>query len=548
MSTCSEDLELSSLACRLLRKNWASVPVAVARLPGAVLCWSRADHFSDELASRIAVRTDANGTEIAWADRYGGAGIGGNGGSGRAALFSGMYLKGIGPTPLTGTTTHRYHTNGEVPLREAVGETIFAELFAHELPWGAVRSEAIIDTLSNIQPPFDPDHEGPVICERRVLLVREPPLRPAHFERAAHFTGPEALRGESDIRRIKQNKKMVLRGFGAQRIEASLREFWGRWCEQYAYLYVWRVAAGAPSPSNVALDGRLLDFGASASLPDWNATALFDGCPQIGHEFPRLLEFLRRFYAAQDDVDLTRSQPKDAYVAALGDECSRRYLRTVGVEMLRVAGLRRETVETAISVYRLNSRICDAAKIALRFYNRQFRLSVHASFEDFDFSDFWSDKTPSHLRALRAIGDKIAMDVRGEPIRQRMHARCIPRTRLLNHLFRPRLLEELPLPKNGRPVNRSRVEDVIRREFTKSRRDSRLEPANAYPCGYAAIGSSSFALFRNLEGDCYALEEPAHAYSIGTKITTPIVPLPFTQNGTIDGRPVDAVHYSCAPQ
>jgi len=538
LSTPAECPDFSEFSYRILNHEWASVPVAVAPVRRAVVCWSSAPGITEGQRTELAVRVDLEGVEWARADRYGGAGIGGNGGSGRAVLHQGFYVKGVGPTALIGRSTHSSHAHGEVSLREAIEETIFAEIFAYELPWSAVRTRAIIDTCENIVWPVG---AYPPI-ERRALLVREPTLRLAHFERAAYFTGSEPLCGPRDIRRVENNGRMLRRIFGEERIEAMLRQFWIRWCEQHAYLYVTRMAAGAPSPSNIALDGRLLDFGISSALNDWCATALYHGFPETGLEFGTLLGFQREFYEEQAEGAFTRGESLRDYVAALGKECSQRYLLRIGIEMLRLAGLRRETIGLGFGRADFADGLSKAVITAMNYYRRRFRTYAQADPEDWDFPRFWDDEAPSQLRPLRTIADALARAAVGEPIRQRMRARCKLRERMLNHSFRSRLQQELPSPEGENETDRSFIREMIAREVTMARRDSKCEPPNDYLCGFAAAAGASYALFRNVHGHSYAIQEPEVGPARAGPNTESRIPLHFSNDGRINGQAIDAVH------
>jgi hypothetical protein len=534
--------DFSQLASHMLADEPASVPMEVGRLTRSVLCWSGIDGLSEEEARDVAVAVAPGSTERAWADRYGGSGMGGNGGSGRAGLYRGVYLKGIGPTPLIGLTTDRHHVSGGTYLEEAVRETIFAELFAAELPWGAVRTRAIIDTLEDRHWSPGPEVEFPLERERRVLLVREPPLRLAHLERADYFTGEEHLTGACDILRVAHNSSALVRHLGGRGIEQGLRAFWNRWFEQCGYLYVARLTQGPPATSNVALDGRLLDFGGASSLPDWGTTVVFPGELENNNHFPEVAHYLRRFYCEHSDGVFTNGEPSSDYASALIADGSVRYFRTIGVEMLRLAGLRRVTIESVISKPRACARLVRAVEIALNRYLRSFRNSVDAAFASglWDFSKLWGERTPVHLRPLRTIADEVAAFARNEPIQERMRTRTRPRERMFNERFRRSLHAALPKTSSGKPIDRAAVSDLIRREVTNARRDSAFEPPADCLCGFAAAGPASYALFREPTGEVYAVAEVPRRSAPSAPKTKQGPRLAF-KDGTIGGRVMDVV-------
>lgn len=110
-----------------------------------------------------------------WADLYGGSNIAGNGGSGRSGYDGKYQVKGIGQTPLVGRNFDQQHSDGCLSTFQAVCETLWGSVLNHILPYGAVISHAIIETPLAL--PSDPDNY-------RALLVRVPPVRLAHFDRA----------------------------------------------------------------------------------------------------------------------------------------------------------------------------------------------------------------------------------------------------------------------------------------------------------------------------------------------------------------------------
>lgn len=521
----------------LLSNAESSVQVRVTPLDDARLCWSSDNSFTQDDATDVAVRISASGSQIAWADRYGGHGIGGNGGAGRAGLVGRHYLKGIGATPLIGRTADIFHSSGGAYLEEAVREAIFAEIFSAELPWGAVRTTAIIDTLQDQIWDADPNSDSPVPRERRVLIVREPRLRPAHFMRASHFTGEQENCGWHDTQRVRRHFDAVEQASGAGNFAKRLRRFWFRWTEQCAYQFVARLTQGPPTPSNVDMDGRLMDFGAATSLPDWSSAVVVPGEAEFGYEFGRLASYISDFYAEHRDREITGGADWKAYSGQLLTDCESRYYWAVGIEMLRLAGLRRETIEAKVASLPKRARLAKAAERAVSRYLRIFRSTIEHSSETshWDFSSFWRDSVPTHLAALRAIADDIIVGVHDEPVIERFRVRCQPRDRLYRESIRRRLHAALPPATEHTPVNAEAIRILIQTEILNGRRDSRYEPKRAHLCGFAAVDCAIFALFRNSVGDEFAIEErPSEA-------ECDPVPIPFIK-GKIGCRNAESTH------
>ena len=185
-----------------------------------------------------------------YASRYGGEGISVNEGDGRAAIAGNFQIKGIGRTPLAKKSEDGDHANGKAELEEAMREAFWGEINQAELPYGGNRILAIIDRgTTTIQ------ENG--TRERDVLIVRENPLRPAHF-----------LNSQDDSL---VNKNGLLRGLSPEvnqakiskekKIEARLAEFIKRIAQQYATAYARQIYHGATSQSNIDLSGRFLDYG-----------------------------------------------------------------------------------------------------------------------------------------------------------------------------------------------------------------------------------------------------------------------------------------------
>lgn len=261
--------------------------VGLRRIGGARLLWlngalaASADGFCEanttldaykaRLVNACAFRVSAyQETSTHWgtADRYGGVGLNGNGGAGRAVLLNGYYIKGVGRTPLIGDTVDRGHASGDAYLEEACREAIFAELFASELPFGAVQTLAIIDTGEQAYWPEVDKYET------KVLVVRKPFRRAGHFVRALGHRSLEDRSGVKDARRVDHHLSQWSQEVGPSAIPGLLTILIARVAMQLGYCFVHRLTHGSPTLSNIAIDGRLLDFGASSSLPSYARSRL----------------------------------------------------------------------------------------------------------------------------------------------------------------------------------------------------------------------------------------------------------------------------------
>src|SRR5690348_8288649 len=87
-----------------------------------------------------------------FAERYGGRGVGLNGGGARCGTTGLVQIKGIGKTPLVGVkSTEAEHSYGGASLQEAVREALWGEICHIALPFGAVRSFGIIETGTHVR-------------------------------------------------------------------------------------------------------------------------------------------------------------------------------------------------------------------------------------------------------------------------------------------------------------------------------------------------------------------------------------------------------------
>lgn len=366
-------------------------------------------------AYALLTSTAAEGVQVtAFADRYGGVGIGSNGGSGRAASINGYYVKGIGPTPLIGKTTNPAHSTGHCTLEECIREAVLSECVDAEFPWGAVPVLAIIGT--GVSVPMAPEPgiglDNPTGMMELGLLIRPNFLRPAHFDRALGFLSDMPKQGFQDALRVKAMIESARRIWGDQGLLNAIVQLHARWADQLAYGYVHRFCHGAPSPSNVTLDGRLLDFGA-ATLPTWAKVHTALGGPVTGQELPFMIRtlqsMLRQIQHQCPELGITNeNMPSLAQVAV------QRYGQTLAVELLRVLGLHRMQ---ALHVLRQDHD--RAVQIGLN------RLLMHYATEYFNtyestpepriiwqLADFWKgalDRVAPGLREL--LMEKIQIDI-----------------------------------------------------------------------------------------------------------------------------------------
>lgn len=213
---------------------------------------------SDSLPSR-----DQSSVKTFMAERYGGDGILSNGGGGRCG-FDGLWqLKGLGPNQLVGKDVDADHSDGNLSLDTAIYESIWSEIINVALPFGAIRTVAVLDTGRT--------YEERGIATPRGLLVRQPVVRPAHFIRATYFEEKQFNRLSKDAQRVKTAiAKLVdfLPSAGVaptassmiERLEFGLLELAARFAEQFAAAKAKHIIHYNVSASNLSLDGAWLDL------------------------------------------------------------------------------------------------------------------------------------------------------------------------------------------------------------------------------------------------------------------------------------------------
>ena len=235
---------------------------------------------AEALEYAFAIKTEnsdlafGNEKRIMLGERYGGSGISSHGGGVRCGLGEKYQIKGVGTNPLVGMESDFWHSHGSISLKECMYETLWGEVLNKVLPYGAIRCPAIILTsgLSWVK-----SNNGEQKTQHsRALLVRQPGLRPAHFERAykyrpiisaKHFVHdtartraaiallPDALPKPDTItpKQWETLPKLI-------KLESGLKELCLRVARQTAVARAKRFMHGAPGSSNVCLDGKWIDY------------------------------------------------------------------------------------------------------------------------------------------------------------------------------------------------------------------------------------------------------------------------------------------------
>lgn len=228
------------------------------------------------------------------AERYGGEGLGRNGGGARCGLVGGMQVKGVGRNPLAASDTDFFHSYGGATIAEAILEAIWGEVIHSSLPSGGARVLAIIGTGTKVPVKF-PRKREPIVT-RRVLIVRQPILRAGHFMRAiySNIEIDKTNRFYDTTRTVNALQYLPLHFFPEtnqkdkvfiyEHAVKSVDLFLERSAVQIATARVKRIMHGSLTASNISIDGGWHDFASISALSDYGRILLPRGSPDFLHE------------------------------------------------------------------------------------------------------------------------------------------------------------------------------------------------------------------------------------------------------------------------
>jgi uncharacterized protein YdiU (UPF0061 family) len=271
------------------------------------------------------------------ADRYGGDGLAGNMGSGRAASAGDIQIKGIGKTELV-TTIGPGHSNGTAEIEEAIREAIYGEV-GQVLPYGANRVIAVLDRGTTTT--FEGGH-----TQTNALIVREDSLRPAHYMKNLWGRGPlldsEDLRTQEALSYFTTAfpvPKDLQNASRPEQIRGAVLAYADRVAEQLAAAFALKIYHGATSISNIEVSARFIDYGTITTLPDYGKVKIIPNNDPFGEtaEFNDILmlEFLQNI-RDQFPNEIAAHLPTDK---EMGDRFFDQYRRYQHREFLRLTGL-----------------------------------------------------------------------------------------------------------------------------------------------------------------------------------------------------------------
>lgn len=282
------------------------------------------------------------------ADRYGSHWESCSGGSSRCGMNGDFQVKGIGRNPLVLANGDYNHSHGKLCLSEAVNEAIWGELCHQHLPYGAVRTLAIIKTNVLVQSDYG---LGQDIQQPCALAIREPAVRPAHFERATFFWPEEPythLRDEDHIR-VKEAVAHISAAFPLEVEDQCLEHdtlgrmihFSKRIARQIATSRIKGIPHGSLTSSNISIDGRFLDFGTITAVPDFANYVTAAGQGGVWDDHLLIAKWIPQlfFYINKYSTEPLNKAQQDEVISAFLSELE----RTENIETAKLFGVKEDS-------------------------------------------------------------------------------------------------------------------------------------------------------------------------------------------------------------
>ncbi|MFA0084608.1 protein adenylyltransferase SelO family protein [Vibrio sp. 10N.261.51.F12] len=311
------------------------------------------------------------------ADQYGSRHEICNGGSARCGLNGHFQIKGIGRNPLVAANMSESHSHGKLFIDEAISEAIWGEVCHKHLPYGAIRTLAIIKT--NTKHKFGYLDDAP--SKHCALVIREVSIRPAHFERCTFFWPEEnySYLRDNDANRVRKTvpylSKLLLGGIEDDPFRDALNKMIDRLACQIAASRVKGVPHGSLTSSNISIDARFLDFGTITAVPDFGNYVLANGVGAVWDDHELIEAWLVNFIDTLNHYSkgvLTPSQVREysSRFSRLLDEYENKYL-------LIELGIKDHSGSNLQQASRLKERLKGEERREIaRFNSQEFRQSI----------------------------------------------------------------------------------------------------------------------------------------------------------------------------
>ncbi|MDR6790638.1 hypothetical protein J2Y58_004021 [Sphingomonas sp. BE138] len=264
------DEPFASISAKLVKENdaeilWINPRASLIDRSFHEQCGSDLSLYRSHILNNCAylyVSDAATASATGYFDRYGGDGMGKNGGSGRAVNLGAYNIKGVGRSALVSPMTDFAHASGYAFVEEALREVIMYQALEKVLPEGVVPVLAVIGLRKYVAWPEGSYPPG----EYRVLIVRPRIARPAHLELANTYIPIDPTERRMDLDRV-IGWRSLLGQNGNRDLLDAIAETYKRWSSRYAKSLLHNWSLGGMSPSNIDVTGRFLDFGGACELP-----------------------------------------------------------------------------------------------------------------------------------------------------------------------------------------------------------------------------------------------------------------------------------------
>jgi hypothetical protein len=203
------------------------------------------------------VEFDNQNSKTLVAERYGGPGVGSNGGGARCGNWGNVQLKGIGANYMAGDHGDYVHKYGGLDAPLAIVETIYTHTLSRVLPLGTVKIHGLI--FVGEKTGYNIEKDEP--CWG-LIMVRDKCIRPAHFMRAPSFNPHKKYKHllVGDLGRVRLlNKRIANTLKDHNEFIALLGKYLQNCANQFAFARAARIMHGSATASNISVDGRWLD-------------------------------------------------------------------------------------------------------------------------------------------------------------------------------------------------------------------------------------------------------------------------------------------------
>lgn len=252
-----------------LAASFNQLPVEMNKISNTHLLWRNRspncelsdDEFVDNYSWVVknssfaeTFKSNSNVSKTMFAERYGGFGIGTNGGGARVVNINNAQIKGVGANALAGDGALRSHSYGGLDIQGAIKEIIYSQLLNKISPIGVQTINGLI--FLNHKSALHNDGAAP-----SVLMVRELIARPSHFLPCLNFRLKPEHRTlmRSDYSRVMGIYKSIGKQALLSDFYALIQHFLDRCADQLSFFRMARLSHNALTPSNISMDGRVLD-------------------------------------------------------------------------------------------------------------------------------------------------------------------------------------------------------------------------------------------------------------------------------------------------